>query len=62
MVVDKISKSPISQETKDQIIGQALFIRGLYYYNLVHFFGGVPLITTPLSASDDLQLPRNLNK
>lgn len=59
VVVDKISKSPISQETKDQIIGQALFIRGLYYYNLVHFFGGVPLITTPLSASDDLQLPRN---
>lgn len=58
VVIGRIPDMDIEQSVKDQIVGQALFIRGLYYYNLVHFFGGVPLVLTELSASDDLQIPR----
>lgn len=31
---------------KERIIGQAYFMRGLYYYHLVNFFGRVPIILT----------------
>lgn len=58
VVIERVPDMDIEQSVKDQIVGQALFIRGLYYYNLVHFFGGVPLVLTELSASDDLQIPR----
>lgn len=58
VVLERIPHMNIDQSVKDLIHGQALFIRGLYYYNLVHFFGGVPLVTTELTASDDLQIPR----
>ena len=58
VVLERIPQMDIDQAVKDLILGQALFIRGLYYYNLVHFFGGVPLVTTELIASDDLQIPR----
>lgn len=43
---------------KKQIIGQAKFLRALFYYRLVTYFGGVPLIITPLDASSELQIPR----
>lgn len=46
------------EETKKQIIAQAKFIRALFYYRLVTYFGGVPLITEPLDANSDLQIPR----
>jgi len=46
------------EETKKQIIAQAKFIRALFYYRLVTYFGGVPLITEPLNANSDLQIPR----
>ena len=39
VVIGRIPDMDIEQSVKDQIVGQALFIRGLYYYNLVHFFG-----------------------
>ncbi|WP_270087783.1 RagB/SusD family nutrient uptake outer membrane protein [Sphingobacterium sp. SYP-B4668] len=46
------------QGVKDRIIGQAKFIRALYYYRLVTYFGGVPLILDPLNANSELQIPR----
>jgi hypothetical protein len=33
----------------DQLKGEAHFIRALNYFNLVNFFGGVPLVTQPIS-------------
>lgn len=37
VVLERIPQMDIDQAVKDLILGQALFIRGLYYYNLVHF-------------------------
>jgi hypothetical protein len=36
----------IAQKYKDQVIGEALFMRAFYYFRLAKFFGGVPLIVT----------------
>ena len=43
--IDILGKSTIDATTKNRLIGEARFLRGLYYFNLVRFFGGVPKIT-----------------
>lgn len=58
VVISRIPAMEIDPAVKETILGQALFLRGLYYYNLVHYFGGVPLVVTELKASDELQIPR----
>lgn len=48
-----------SQSAKDRIEGEAMFLRGFSYLNLVRAFGGVPIILTPNSASADKDLARS---
>jgi len=43
---------------KSRIIGETRFLRALYYFNLVNIFGGVPIITKPLSPAE-ANVPRN---
>jgi hypothetical protein len=43
-----------------ELKGEAHFIRALNYFNLVNFFGGVPLVTTPItSVPDDVRQAKN---
>jgi starch-binding outer membrane protein, SusD/RagB family len=35
---------------KDRCYGEAFFLRALYYFNLVRAYGGVPLVTTPITS------------
>lgn len=49
-----VDKSTLSQEDKDIFLGQAYFFRAWCYYQLVKWYGGVPLVkevqeTTPAS-------------
>ena len=46
-----------SDAAKTKTIGEAHFLRGMLYFNLVRMFGGVPLRTVPVSATDT-NLPR----
>lgn len=43
--IEVLEKSTIDVATKNRLLGESRFIRGLYYFNLVRFFGGVPKIT-----------------
>ena len=43
--IEVLGKSTIDATTKNRLLGEARFLRGLYYFNLVRFFGGVPKIT-----------------
>jgi len=43
---------------KDQLEGEAKFMRALYYFDLVRMFGGVPLVTTLLSIDESKNTPR----
>ncbi|SMD18152.1 Starch-binding associating with outer membrane [Pedobacter nyackensis] len=43
---------------KDQFIGEAKFLRALMYFDLVRLYGGVPKVTTLLSAEAARQVPR----
>lgn len=42
---------------KDNIKGQAYFLRALSYFDLVQYFGSVPLHTVPVTGRDDAALP-----
>jgi starch-binding outer membrane protein, SusD/RagB family len=43
---------PISDSIRQQMAGEALFIRSYHYFNLVRLYGGVFLIHTPVSATE----------
>lgn len=50
---------PTMDEGKRQIIrGQALFLRGYYYFMLVQNFGGVPLVISPTTSPESAGKPR----
>lgn len=50
---------PTMDEGKRQIIlGEALFLRGYYYYMLVSRFGDVPMKTTPTTSPNGVDLAR----
>lgn len=50
----------VTEEKRMNIKGQALFLRGYYYFMLVNKFGGVPLILNPIESgkAENVQTPR----
>ena len=52
----------LSEDLRKKVRGEALFLRGYYYFMLVHSFGGVPLILEPTSSPDDVEVPRSTAK
>lgn len=44
-VLEKVPGITMDAALKERILGQAYFLRGLYFYHLVNFFGRVPLVT-----------------
>lgn len=46
---------------KNQILGEASFLRAYHYFQLVKLWGGVPLITAPINSTDpaETQKPRD---
>ncbi len=48
----------LSEDDKNDVQGQLFFIRSLAYYNLVRYFGDVPLKVRPTLSTEDINLPR----
>ncbi len=59
--ISQMDKEVFDGSRKDALLGEALFLRALHYYNLVQFYGGVPLVTaaTTTLAPDEIRIPRN---
>ena len=47
------------QGMKDKLMGEAYFLRGYYYHQLMRFYGGVPLIDKPYTLEDELSIERS---
>jgi hypothetical protein len=43
--INALAVAPLDSTTVRTLRGEVLFIRGYYYFNLVRFFGGVPIVT-----------------
>jgi starch-binding outer membrane protein, SusD/RagB family len=50
--IEVLEKSTIDASIKNRLLGESRFLRGLYYFNLVRFFGGVPKITRVPAPSE----------
>lgn len=44
---------------KERCAGEALFLRSLYYFNLVRQFGGVPLVLAPTTSQEAVNIKRS---
>lgn len=51
--VPEVEDPALTSEVRNGIIGQALAIRGLAYFDLARTYGGVPIITNPTITPDD---------
>ncbi|WP_262732675.1 RagB/SusD family nutrient uptake outer membrane protein [Gaetbulibacter sp. NE] len=59
--VDEINDPQLTEERRNQIKGEALFLRAYHYFTLVKLWGGVPLITNTITSteSDEVNIPRS---
>lgn len=60
MFFENIDEVPFDDETwRDRLKGEAHFLRGYFYHNLVRLHGGVPIVEKTFNLSDDFLVPRN---
>ncbi|WP_158800477.1 RagB/SusD family nutrient uptake outer membrane protein [Pedobacter sp. L105] len=59
VAVDKISAMTFDQTTRLRLVREAKFLRALYYFNLVRFFGAVPLVLHDATSVDITSLKTN---
>lgn len=59
--VDDVSDPLLEEERRQQIKGEAYFLRAYHYFTLVKMFGGVPLIlnTTTSTDPETISIPRS---
>ncbi|MFY0255186.1 RagB/SusD family nutrient uptake outer membrane protein [Chitinophaga sp. 30R24] len=58
LLIANINIAPMDAVKRRAILGEALFLRGYYYYLLVSNFGDVPLQTTPTGSPNNISRPR----
>ena len=44
---------------REVFTGEAKFLRALFYFDLVRYFGGVPIVTKPLTIEESLEVGRS---
>jgi starch-binding outer membrane protein, SusD/RagB family len=60
IAIENLPKATFSDtKLKDQLLGEALFLRAYYYQQLVRFYGGVPLISKPYGLDEDYSIARS---
>ncbi|RKD90709.1 RagB/SusD family nutrient uptake outer membrane protein [Mangrovibacterium diazotrophicum] len=52
-ILKYIDDADISDDARNNYKGQALFLRAFAYFDLVQYFGGVPLVTTPPTSYEE---------
>lgn len=55
VVLQEVPEMDIDEGIKNRVLGEAYFLRGLYHFILVRYFGDIPLILEPLAPGDDLR-------
>jgi tetratricopeptide (TPR) repeat protein len=58
-ILDNVAAAGLSQQAADSFTGQAKFLRALFYFDLVRYFGGVPLYLKAVKGANDAYLPRS---
>lgn len=56
VVIEKVPVIPMDETLRNRYVGEARFLRSLFYFDLVRAWGGVPIVTT---TTPPLQLARS---
>jgi len=59
VVIERIPAIPMNEQLRNRLVAEAKFLRAFHYFNLVRFYGGVPLVLTETNTLSGLQAPRN---
>jgi len=59
VILDRIKAANFGDDAKNEIIGEAKFLRAFYYFELVQYFGGVPLHLNEVTKQSEAYLPRS---
>lgn len=60
LALDKLRAATFDDaKLKDRLMGEAHFLRGYYYQQLLRYYGGVPLITRTYALNEDYTVARN---
>jgi len=51
VVLEKVPAIEMDSALQLRLLGEAKFLRGLFYFNLVRMFGEIPLVTKPVSSN-----------
>ncbi len=51
---ETVNATGMSEARKNELLGQAFFLRAFYYFDLLNNFGGVPLFSEPLASLGDV--------
>ncbi|WAC12062.1 RagB/SusD family nutrient uptake outer membrane protein [Dyadobacter pollutisoli] len=60
LAIQNLGKATFTDETlKARLKGEAYFMRGYYYQQLLRYYGSVPLIKKPYALNEDYSITRN---
>jgi starch-binding outer membrane protein, SusD/RagB family len=59
IILDRIDGGTLSDAAKNDIVGQAKFLRAFNFFKLVRYFGGVPLFLHEVLDAEEAFLPRS---
>src|SRR5690349_15610863 len=58
-VIAKNDASSLDAAYKESTKAQMVFLRGLYYFNMVRLWGDLPLVTTPITVAESYAVARS---
>lgn len=58
VIIARVPAIDMDQNLKERYEGEAKFLRALHYFNLVRFFGGVPLVLDETKSVGGVDVPR----
>jgi len=59
IVLSKIETADLDAAYKDGVKAEMMFLRGLYYFDMVRIWGDVPLVLTPISGEESYSILRS---
>jgi hypothetical protein len=61
-LIEGVTNSTLDETYKEQFLGQAYFLRAWRYYQLLKWYGGVPIVTSVQEPTEDAYTPRATTK
>ncbi|WP_341837601.1 RagB/SusD family nutrient uptake outer membrane protein [Chitinophaga pollutisoli] len=58
IILARVPVIPMDENLKKQYLGEAHYLRALHYFNLVRFYGGVPLVTNEITTLAGVEMPK----